>query len=228
MTNINQSRTSRMLCRFHCLPHTIALPAMLAVVLLIAACDQDVERAPVSDSWQRIDASGNPAEGSEEHHCVLDQRTGLLWEVKRPDNGPHRFDARYSWYEPERQRNMSDPGLRDGGECDLERCDTHALIEAVNQRGLCGYSDWRLPTREELLTLGDYQLIETGNVLDPEYFPLAPAGEYWSASTFRLYPQSAWLVSTRTGLDRAELKTESRFVRLVRGEVFDPRKPRDD
>lgn len=120
---------------------------------------------------------------------------------------------------------MSQPGTADGGQCSIARCDTASLIEQVNQAGLCGYQDWRLPLREELLTLGDGQLVESGQVLDPAFFPLDRAGEYWTGSTFRLYPDAAWLVDSRNGLDRAERKTEARFVRLVRGEVFDPRRP---
>jgi len=120
---------------------------------------------------------------------------------------------------------MSEPGLQDGGKCDLESCDTKALVDAVNRSGLCGHRDWRMPQREELLTLGEYGLIESGNVLDPQFFPNALPGEYWSANTFRLYPQSAWVVSAANGLDRGERKTEARLARLVRGEIFNPRKP---
>jgi len=199
-----------------------------ALVIALAGCSGESDPAPVSASWQHLDAAGevmteSPAGG---HHCVFDPRTGLTWEVKRAARGPHRVDATWSWYSDQRHLNLSEPGLENGGDCDLERCDTSGLIEAVNETGGCGHHDWRLPTRDELLTLIDGHRIKSGNGLDRAFFPAAPAGEYWSASTFRMYPQSAWLVDTRTGLDRAEFKREARFVRLVRGDVFDPRAPR--
>lgn len=202
-------------------------PALLLVALL-AGCGPGPEPEPVSDSWARIAADGRPAAASadDSHACVLDRRTGLLWEVKQRAAGPHRFDATFSWYSDDRQQHMSEPGTRDGGKCDLASCDTQALVEAVNSRGLCDRHDWRLPTRDELLTLGDERLVRSGNALDPAFFPAGPPGEYWSASTFRLYPRSAWVVSTANGMDRAELKREARYARLVQGEVFNPRKPK--
>lgn len=199
----------------------------LALSLLLSGCQQSDQPGPVSDAWKRVDTAGRVIanELDVQHHCVLDERTELLWEVKQAGPGVHRLDATYSWYSRDRAQHMSEPGLQDGGECDLERCDTEALVDAVNRSGLCGHGDWRLPGREELLTLGDYQLIESGNVLDPRFFPNAISGEYWTASTFRLYPQSAWVVSMTNGLDRGERKQESRFARLVRGPVFNPRMP---
>lgn len=205
----------------------IRLSACVAITVALSACTQETDRKPVAESWQRIDQQGQLVDGSADarHDCVFDQRTDLLWEVKQTEDGAHRFDATYSWYSDDPAQHMSEPGLRDGGNCDLASCDTETLVAAVNSNGLCGYSDWRMPQREELLTLGDYRLIESGNVLDPEFFPLALPEEYWSASTFRLYPQSAWVVSAANGLDRGERKSEPRPARLVRGEIFNPRKP---
>lgn len=201
--------------------------ACMAIGLGLSACSENTDREAVAESWQRIDQQGQVIDSSDDarHHCVFDRRTNLLWEVKQTESGAHRFDATYSWYSNDPAQNMSEPGLQDGGKCDLESCDTKALVDAVNRSGLCGHRDWRMPQREELLTLGEYGLIESGNVLDPQFFPNALPGEYWSANTFRLYPQSAWVVSAANGLDRGERKTEARLARLVRGEIFNPRKP---
>lgn len=193
--------------------------AVILAGLMMIACQSDDDVTPAAaDQWQKIDAQGEPATDSEHlaHACVLDHRTGLMWEVKQQASGPWRTDATYSWYEPDDQRNMSDAGLVDGGLCDLGSCDTHHLVLAVNEQGLCGHHDWTLPTREQLLTLGDRSLIDKGLVLDRAFFPNDLPGEYWSASTFRLYPQSAWLVDSSHGLDRAERKHEARYARLVR------------
>ncbi|RFF27367.1 MULTISPECIES: DUF1566 domain-containing protein [unclassified Wenzhouxiangella] len=193
-------------------------PAALALLLgLIAGCDERVEQPLPSENWQRIDASGNILSPDDPgpHRCVLDPAVGLMWQV-HDDNGLHDRDNRYTWYSTDRQRHMSEPGLADGGECRRSSCDTQSLVAAVNEQSLCGFTDWRLPSREELMSLGEAERRETGLIVDPAYFPGANAGEYWTGETFRLYPQSAWAVDFGNGLDRADLKSEAKAVRLVR------------
>lgn len=201
------------------------LPALIAstlVAALLAACGEGPEPPPRSENWQRIDAAGHimlPAD-PDLHRCVLDQHSGLMWQVHDQADGqtgnPGDADNRYSWYSTDKQRHMSEPGLADGGQCSGSECDTQALVEAVNRKGLCGQQDWRLPDRAELMTLGDARLRPTGLIVDPAFFPGVVAGEYWTAETFRLYPQSAWAVDFGNGLDRADFKTEAKSVRLVR------------
>jgi len=188
------------------------------VLLGATACTDVPEPAAVADHWLRVDATGQVLEVDEtqSHRCVLDQRTGLMWQVARAKRGLYHYENRYTWYSDDSQRHMSEPGRADGGECAIDGCDTESVVKAVNRRRLCGHGDWRLPEREELLTLGDVRLRDTGNVLDPAFFPHAVPGEYWTADTFRLYPESAWAVDTRTGLDRVDRKTEPKAVRLVR------------
>lgn len=228
MTNIKLLNCPRSHERYVKPTRAIIWPLVyVAIAAGLSGCTEEADRKAVAESWQRIGQQGQviDSSGDARHHCVFDRRTNLLWEVKQTEDGPHRFDATYSWYSDDPAQHMSEPGRQDGGQCDLQSCDTEALIAAVNSNGLCGHRDWRMPQREELLTLGDNRLIESGNVLDPEFFPHALPGEYWSASTFRLYPQSAWVVSAANGLDRGERKNEARLTRLVRGEIFNPRKP---
>ncbi|MEX2498073.1 MAG: DUF1566 domain-containing protein [Wenzhouxiangellaceae bacterium] len=232
MTSIKFMKSPRRhQCKYICPRLPIGLfgkATVLAAAIGLSGCSEQGERTATAESWQRIDNQGRVVDDQDGlHRCVFDQRTDLLWEVKQTEDGAHRFDATYSWYNEDPTQHMSEPGLLNGGDCDLERCDTSALVVAVNQTGLCGQRDWRIPQREELLTLGDYQLIESGIVLDPEFFPHALPAEYWTASTFRLYPQSAWVVSAANGLDRGERKSEARPARLVRGDIFNPRKPPD-
>lgn len=188
------------------------------LALLTIACAERVDQPPPSEFWQPVDATGRilVESGPDEHACVFDRRTGLMWQAHRDIGGLHDSGNRYSWYSTDEQRHMSEPGLADGGACAGSGCDTQALVEAINQEGLCGHGDWRMPTREELLSLGDVRLREQGLIIDQAYFPHAVAGEYWTAETFRLYPQSAWAVDFATGLDRADFKSEGKAVRLVR------------
>ncbi len=201
------------------------VPVLIAsalVLALVSACGEPPEAPPKSWNWQRIDAAGHimSAADPEPHRCVLDRQSGLMWQVHNQSGDPTDnlgdADNRYSWFSTDRQRHMSEPGLADGGQCSGSQCDTQALVEAVNRKGLCGHRDWRMPDRAELMTLGDARLRPTGLIVDPAFFPGVVAGEYWTAETFRLYPQSAWAVDFGNGLDRADLKTEAKSVRLVR------------
>lgn len=198
------------------------LTASALVLALASACGEPPEAPPKSENWQRIDAAGHimlPAD-PDPHRCVLDRQSGLMWQVHDPagdqTGNPGDPDNRYSWYSTDKQRHMSEPGLADGGRCSGSDCDTRALVKVVNRQGLCGHHDWRMPDRAELMTLGDARLRPTGLIVDPAFFPGVVAGEYWTAETFRLYPQSAWAVDFGNGLDRADLKSETKSVRLVR------------
>ena len=196
----------------------IMATALTVVLAATTACDERQAQAPTSANWQRVDAAGHimMPDSGEPHRCVLDPGTGLMWQVHGETAGLHDAANRYSWYSTDKQRHMSEPGRADGGQCQGSPCDTQALVEAVNREQLCGHSDWRLPDREELFSLADERLLESGLMVDTAFFPGAVPEEYWTQGTFRLYPESAWAVNFGNGLDRADYKTEAKSVRLVR------------
>lgn len=181
--------------------------AWLAPLLALAFAAGCSGEAPI-DTGPRFEAAGDG--------CVADLETGLMWESKTLDGGLHDARATYSWYSEDRRANMSEPGIAAGGSCGLERCDTAAFVAAVNEAGLCGHHDWRMPTQGELLSLAVSRGGPHGHSLDPGHFAGTPAVEFWTGATFRLYPEAAWAVDAGTGLDRADLKSAAKPVRLVR------------
>lgn len=195
-------------------------PVILGIVIFIGACGHATDTvSDASPGLVRLDAHGlaMPADSAgTDHLCVLDSRAGLIWEVKRTESGLHDRSNTFTWFSSESRVHKNDPGVRDGGECGLGRCDTEAFVEAVNSAGLCGHSDWRLPTREELMSLGAPAPDGRGRVVDRQFFPHAAEGEFWSASTFQMYPSGAWAVDARHGLDRVDAKAAAKPVRLVR------------
>lgn len=74
-------------------------------------------------------------------------------------------------------------------------------MTAVNAAGLCGASDWRLPTREELTSIIDYSKPYPGPVIDSNYFPATPSSLFRSSSTHARYnSEYAWLVGFASGI----------------------------
>lgn len=207
-------------------PRRVSVLALGGLLLLLVGCK------PANDGWNnaerfvRLDADGQPLSAAESgHRCVLDRATTLWWAVPAVDAGPLAPDQTYSWYHPDKSVHLGEPGLEGGGHCLLERCDTAALVEAINQAGWCGQRDWRLPTREEAILLGKRSQGQSLG-LDPRLFPALQAGELWTASTFRMYPASAWALDPATALDRADLKSVPKPVRLVRGSFVLPSRKR--
>lgn len=62
-----------------------------------------------------------------------------------------------------------------------------------------GFSDWRLATRVELVTLLDYAIATPSPTLDTVAFPGTPADVFWSASAVAGTPTLGWFVRFDSG-----------------------------
>lgn len=165
--------------------------------------------------------------------CTRDNVTGLIWEIKASNPGDFRYlNHTYAWYDPNPATNGGNSGsLGTGGTCanSIAQCNIHAYVGAVNALGLCGYTDWRVPTASEFN--GVSSLVGSGatNVWNISYFPNTPFD--FSASGFAVFPWSAtnfagnnlyaWFMSnlagnTGGGPATNSLKSGARGVRLVR------------
>jgi len=174
---------------------------------------------------QPINESGYLKLGSDGHilshdatewACVQDRATGLIWEVKTDDNSMRDRDNFFSWYDPNAERNHGAAGQRDGGRCKGKAgCDTLAYVEALNEQHLCGFSDWHMPSRDEMLTLIDRSKANKASI-DADYFPQTVPSWYWTASSNPDKPDHAWFVLFRNGLALNALKHQPKHVRLVR------------
>jgi len=140
--------------------------------------------------------------GPNDWGCTLDRVTGLEWEVK-----------------------TSDGGLRDGGKTYTNQGggdsgDTSGFATAVNAAGLCGASDWRLPTAYELLNIVDFNNRNAAPAIDVDWFPNSAADSWWTGDPYFAQPLVAWLVRTRMDSANYEVVGQQRTaplrVRLVR------------
>jgi hypothetical protein len=90
--------------------------------------------------------------------CTFDNHTGFLWEVKTRDGGPRHWQWAFGWYDPE-PGNGGEPGEEFDPQpmCGFTLpCNTRAYVDHVNSIALCGRTDWRMPTRDELVTIVHY------------------------------------------------------------------------
>ncbi len=81
---------------------------------------------------------------------------------------------------------------------------------------LGGYSDWRLPSRVELVTLVDYSAGRWVTMIDPIAFPGPSDAWFWSSSSFAGVPPDGWYVDFSGGYTNHVDVTGIFSVRCVR------------
>jgi hypothetical protein len=166
-------------------------------------------------SYVKYDINGRSlGDSNEQWACVQDTKNGLMWEVKSKDDAMRKPDNLYSWFDPE---DKALPGVTDGGRCKGDAdCDTHAYVEVMNKKNFCGHSDWRLPTREEMMALVSSGDGKNKVKINSSYFPQALPSWYWTAESNRSRPEFAWYVYFKNGMSLNDLKENPKHIRLVR------------
>lgn len=199
-------------------------------LLVVPGCNRfDMSPDPRATDFTKLDAAGEVmAPDAGPWACVADRATGLVWENKSGDEGLHHGAWTYTWRDP------SWP-VQAQGTCTAERfasCDTAELLRIANAEGRCGFSDWRLPTEQELATLFDPRVPAPGPQIYACWFPFTERGSYWTAE--RGTPEGRQRGVAFRALDfargehRALLFNRAAYVRLVRGPVWRPSIERGD
>ncbi len=227
-------------------------------------------------SFTKLDASGNPLASNANQSCVLDERTGLVWEYKDPESVlsnpggiefnqfitdlvsasnketddpeymPYPYHSqharwqsrsyRYYWFNDNTDENGGSTGaeaksmtvsgypiswncaypnkLMGSYSSNNNACNTKQYADYMNELGVCGFKDWRLPTIEELRSIASYR--HDGPVFDEIYFDDSVEGQYLSSTPHVDAEASAWCLDESNG--RAQLcnKQLPYSVRLVR------------
>lgn len=177
-----------------------------------------------SFSYTKISNMGVPlsknsklGKNSKEWACTKDNKTGLIWEIKTVDGGLHDMNRSYNYQ------------------------DAQVFADDVNQQGLCGANDWRIPTKDELLTLvycsdGKYNSFNVTNrctnwqtisspVINTFFFPntkisnglLSPdSASFWSSSQYGDIKDMNLIVYFDGGDYFAAYLQQAMRVRLVR------------
>lgn len=142
---------------------------------------------PVAEPTTGFGFVTNPAGGNYGYNCIKDYATGLIWEGKEPANSSLRFYGR-------RYTNFDNINVYQdisvGGATYLKP--TQAQVDAptnsvgyknaVNATALCGFTDWRIPTSEEIESLKT-GFSSSSPSIDTAWFPFTTSGYYISSTS---------------------------------------------
>ncbi|MDP2816022.1 MAG: DUF1566 domain-containing protein, partial [Rectinemataceae bacterium] len=138
------------------------------------------------------DYIGNQPSYTDNHNgTVTDNNTGLMWQQAG-------LGQSYNWY-------------RAAGVYDASYNPTTQNV--CREQGTGGYSDWRLPTKKELVSIVDYGRYYPS--INPVFTSIA--SNYWSSTTCASYSNYAWGVSFGYGYVGSPSKLYYNYVRCVRG-----------
>ena len=173
---------------------------------------------PVESRFVKLNQFGEPMRPWEgPWSCVLDNKTGLIWENKTDNESIHDGYWSYSWYD----ENVGTPNL---GDCYFEanRCDVMDLVNRTNKSALCGRSDWRLPSENELITLVERSFPQGHLQINPVFFPNTKKGDYWTSNHsqplsggFKHLHEGASAINFLDGRIRKLPYRNAAFVRMV-------------
>ena len=154
--------------------------------------------------------------------CVQDNNTGLVWEGKTASPATSRLGT--STYTNLDSTSSAQKQATPGGSIYVNpfQTDIDASTNSIGYRNsvrtlnLCGYNDWRMPTKEELEGI----VVSNQNpTIDLTWFPNTRFSTYWSASPSSLNAGLALVVSfvQNDVYNGYDLRLSSNSVRLVRG-----------
>lgn len=176
--------------------------------------------------YRKIGSDGELlVDNANEWSCVLDTVTGLMWEVKnrRAESNLHHVGDQFTWYHSNPKRNGGNIGQWNaqsatchGYQAGQPRsyCHVEQFASRVNEQGLCGFDDWRVPTRHELTSLVHFGVVQPA--IDLGHFPNTLNTFYWTHNPVPARPIEAWTVDFEFGTTSPMRKTDLRPVRLVR------------
>ena len=165
-------------------------------ILVTAGTDNGVEfsvvvsnsAGPVTSSVATLTVSkysevANASGGTyTKEECVKDNGTGLVWEGK-PTTGTARLaSTKYTNYDDATkfQKQSGATYSKPDPTTDIAAItNSIGYRNSVNTSGLCGFSDWRLPTKDELLGIHD---LSQSPKIDNVWFPNTLAAAYWSST----------------------------------------------
>jgi hypothetical protein len=157
----------------------------------IGAGEAGFDFTKIANNGSELPISAELGSGPTDWACTRDNVTGLIWEVKTPANADATF-------------NLANASA------------VHAA--AVNTAQLCGFNDWRVPTRRELLSIVHHGAAISPRI-DTTFFPNTRTLSYWSSDISATNSSEAWRVSFDLGNSDPTITNDNLRVRLVSGTI---------
>jgi len=156
--------------------------------------------------------------GDNDWACTRDNNTSLIWEIKTTDGGPRDADWLYTWFSTDAAINGGVVGTQNlpEGECGntIENCNTTEYRDWINSVGLCGWTDWRVPSSTELGGLSSGSIFSPS--VDTIFFPNIAASRYWALESDAKFPSGAWFIEFQNGVISSTSKSAPYRIVLVR------------
>lgn len=197
------------------------------ISLMMVACGGGSDQAVVTTPGSAVNpvaTSGfvvvpRPSGGDFGLDCVKDLSTGLMWEGKSSEpSSLNYWGRRLTHYTSfaELEKRGDKPGVYVTptlGEI-ITETNVHRITYETNLSARCGFNDWRVPTRLELLTLVRPYVVGTASI-DARWFPLTDIGNYWTVDP-GAHAGEAVVVNFANGAAGVNDRTVPAALRLVR------------
>ena len=165
--------------------------------------------------------------------------SGFAWEINSYDGGENISYKTSSYFVRAVRGGQPEPTNRfiDNGDGTIIESSTGLMWQKDTVTGMCitwqqalnyiagmntgtnqnfGYTDWRLPNRNELQSLVDYS--RNGLAINTDFFPITQWYSYWSSTTVAGLPHLAYEINFVAGTVGAIVKSyDCSYVRAVRG-----------
>lgn len=100
---------------------------------------------------------------------------------------------------------------------DARNLEAKAFEVATNTAGVCGFTNWRLPSRMELQSLVNYGSVDPYFGIDTDWFPDTRIGAYFSSTPYAPNLKNNWVVDfIKGGIMPDSAVSSGIYVRLVR------------
>lgn len=161
---------------------------------------------PKGFDFTKLDVSGNELDdNASEWRCVRDNVTGRIWEVKQTDTTivlNDDFDDNASLYDGRRTFNFSGdtPAVTTGQVADVTFSGSvDHLIDQANNDELCGKTNWRLPSQQEMLGILDMSTLDISTTTYPQLgeFEMKTTEAIGSSGSNETFIHATYLTATQ-------------------------------
>ena len=174
-----------------------------------------VHRASATSDYAEVaNVSGGTYAKTE---CVKDNSTGLVWEAKTDNGGARSVNDTFTNFDNTTSAQKGNGSNPTQAEIEAGTNSVGYALTMNSGSGLCGFHDWRLPTKDEL-----NGIVNTSNVpkTDKTWFPYTSSVHHWTSSPIAGDPSKAICIIFNFQYDSngsSCARGGDTAVRLVRG-----------